>query len=261
MPPTDRSWTLIGRVSDAYGVYTLLATMVSGASFAVSTILVWWADPSTTLLGKVLIALALGFTMALLGLLLIGSAGWAYHRWSADSPLQEPITQQPTIGRLIGAPRIEWTNDGRVALKGRYEHSGRDLVVYVAYSSVGGPNHLTLTGVINARAPREKVSIVGRFDQGEVANIDIGYVFGVEGNQEVLQWGGKDMGGTKVGVTWGSYFGHIILVESSGVQHGYPFAVIARSFKSSPASPLILGPDLLTSHSKMMAIKGGAQFS
>jgi hypothetical protein len=67
----------------------------------------------------------------------------------------------------------------------------------------------------------------------------------VEGNQQIIQWGEPEQNNTKVGVTWGSYFGSIIFVSPDGREEPYSFAIVSRSQQGKPAPPVVIGPEVL----------------
>lgn len=160
-----------------------------------------------------------------------------------------------TLLALIYTPSVDL--DGRrIVFRGRYGRSGRGLVAYVTYAHAGGYGITTtpfavLTGNLNLREPRIKLTSISRFDRDEAVNVTVGTVTDADGGQQVLQWGDEHLNNTKVGITWGSYFGYVIFVENGGAEHAYPFAVVQRSVADKPGPATILSSDLLIAFLQM----------
>jgi len=91
----------------------------------------------------------------------------------------------------------------------------------------------------DVRVP-ERALEVAQLHAERVANL-----IRVGGNQQVIQWGEPEQNNTKVGITWGSYFGSIVLVGTDGKEETYPFAVVAKSQEGKPTPPVVIGPDIL----------------
>jgi hypothetical protein len=167
----------------------------------------------------------------------------------SDTPAQTQSTQ-PQVARLIKDPHIDWDAHGRLSLQGRYTRSDGQISVYVAYGQTGGPIPSSVIGGQLAIEPRIKIGSLIHLDREEKANITIGNVTAVEGDQQVLQWGEPQQNNTKVGITWGSYFGSIILVWPDGKEEPYSFAIVSKSQERKPVPPVVIGPDILANVSK-----------
>ena len=143
--------------------------------------------------------------------------------------LKEGAPQVADVQRLVKGPRLEWEAGGRVSLQGRYSRPGGPVSVYVIYS-LGGTLHFraqnTVLGGANlAVEPRIKVDALDHFDGDEKADLTLGFV--TSDNGLILQWGQPQQNKTKIGITFGSYFGAVILVWNEGKnEESYPFAII-----------------------------------
>lgn len=202
---------------------------------------------------------------------ILGIAGAAYGLGLRTSSNSSPLLERgesasPAVtNRLIKDPRIEWdAAKMRLSLHGRFQRAGGQLSVYISYMLTGGApvtsareatiRVLTLGALVE---PRIKIDPIDHFDRGEKVNIQIGFVtLYPENNSQVIRWGDEKSENIQVGITYGSYFGNVILVwrDGSHPDELYPFAVIARSAASNmPTPPLILGPDILMAISEIGA--------
>jgi hypothetical protein len=72
--------------------------------------------------------------------------------------------------------------------------------------------------------------------------------FVTEDNGKLIQWGQPIQNKTKVGISFGNYFGNVILVWD-GKEEQYPFAIIATSdlqvSGKDATPPIMIGPDVL----------------
>jgi hypothetical protein len=170
-----------------------------------------------------------------------------------QSPLQPRLqTANVQLQHLIKDPRLEWDEaSGRVSLHGRYSQPGGPLNVYVTYEHTNvlmsdrrPSTVLSGTGTVE---PQIKLDSVLHFDEGETADITLGFISG-EGLQRILQWGTPQQNKTKIGVSVGNYFVNIILVWSDGKsKDSVPFAVVSTYNKRADPipPPILIGPDLL----------------
>jgi hypothetical protein len=152
---------------------------------------------------------------------------------------------------MIKAPRLDWDPGGRLSLQGRYTRHGGPISVYVTYENMGGafarrPN--TVLGGTGSIEPRIKVDSISHFDEGEMADLTLGFV--IDDNGKILQWGPPQQNKTKVGITFASYFGNVILVSGDGKNvDSYPFAIISTSDQQTTGAnaspPIMIGPDVL----------------
>jgi hypothetical protein len=153
--------------------------------------------------------------------------------------------------RLIKAPRINWDASGRLSLQGRYTRPGGPMSVYVTYELVGSPfERKTITVLVGSGTvePRLKVDSLSHFDEDELADLTLGFV--TDDNGKILQWGLPQQNKTKIGITFGSYFGSVVLVWNDGkTVESYPFAIVATNEKLTSGRdappPLLIGPDIL----------------
>jgi hypothetical protein len=160
------------------------------------------------------------------------------------SALRRPGPALPMAAGLIKDPHVDWDSKDRISLRGRFTRSGGPLTVYVTYGQTGGDQRPVIGGSLLVE-PRIKIGSLAHFDHDEPVNVAIGHVMAVEGNQQVIQWGEPEQNNTKVGITWGSYFGSIIFVSPDGGEEPYSFAIVSKSQQGKPASPLVIGPDVL----------------
>jgi hypothetical protein len=174
-----------------------------------------------------------------------------------SQPPSENTKSVPLIGsstpsdqHLVKNARIDWDPQGRVSLQGRFTRRDGPITVYVSYgqsshAGLGYQANLVVNGNLLIE-PRIKIATLDHFDKDERANITIGIVTSVEGNQQVIQWGEIQQNNTKVGITWGSYFGSIVFVWRDGREESYPFGIVAQlQADNKGAAPIIIGPDVL----------------
>jgi len=161
----------------------------------------------------------------------------------SDAPAQTKSSLPMATG-LIKDPHIDWDNKDRISLQGRFTRLGGPVTVYVTYGQTGGGQRPVIGGSLLVE-PRIKIGSLAHFDHDEPVNVAIGHVLAVEGNQQVIQWGEPEQNNTKVGVTWGSYFGSILFVSPDGSEEPYSFAIVSKSQQGKPAAPVIIGPDVL----------------
>jgi hypothetical protein len=150
----------------------------------------------------------------------------------------------PMAAGLIKDPHIDWDDKDRISLQGRFMRSGGPVTVYVTYGQTGGDQRPVIGGSL-AVEPRIKIGSLAHFDHDERVNVAIGHVVAVEGNQQIIQWGEPEQNNTKVGITWGSYFGSVIFVWPDGSEEPYSFAIVSKSQQGKPAAPVVIGPDVL----------------
>lgn len=167
----------------------------------------------------------------------------------------QEIKKTERVERLVKNSRVNWDPGGRVSLQGRYVRSGGPISVYVTYESLGNgsnrqPNTvLSATGLIE---PRIKVDLVSHFDREEMADLTLGFV--TRDNGLILQWGQPKENKTKIGITLGTYFGNVIVVDGEHEEQ-YPFAIVATYQRTDiPAAqqppPILIGPDILLTQQK-----------
>lgn len=175
----------------------------------------------------------------------------SYSEQTSETPLEKP---QETA-RLVKDPRLDWdAASGRLSLQGRYSRPGGPISVYVTYavgwgSSIFRAPNTVLGGGNFSIEPRIKVDSFAHFDREEKTDITLGFI--MEDNGLILQWGQPQQNKTKLGITFGSYFGAVVLVWNDGKnEESYPFAIIATFQKTDrPGAqqppPIILGPDAI----------------
>ena len=161
----------------------------------------------------------------------------------SEHPITAPIPRQGA-DQLIKLPTIEWNSDGKVTLEGRYSRAGSSLNAYVTYGLTGGIAESRVLGAVTIIEPRIKIDSVSRFDRDERAQFLLGVVTNVEGNQQMIQWGRLELNNIKVGITYASYIGCVILVTADGAEDRYPFAIVSRQ---NVAAATVVGPPLLSS--------------
>jgi hypothetical protein len=156
------------------------------------------------------------------------------------------------VQRLIKDPRLDWDVSGRLSLQGRFTRPGGPISVYVTYATTTGstfarrPNTVLGGGGITGE-PRIKVDSLSHFDREEKTDITLGFV--TEDNGKLLQWGQPQQNKTKIGITFGTYLGAVILVWNEGKnEEAYPFAIVATFEKTDrPGAqqppPIMIGPD------------------
>ena len=118
----------------------------------------------------------------------------------------------------------------------------------------------TVVGGRLAVEPRIRIGAIPHFDNEESADITVGTIISVEGNQEVIQWGELEQKNIKVGLTWSNYFCFLILAWKDGREELYPFVFVSRSHSSDansavPERPKILGPDVVLAYLSMQGSK------
>lgn len=162
-------------------------------------------------------------------------------------PPSEGIVSTP----LIKGPRLDWDASGRLSLQGRYTRQGGPISVYVTYESLGSMltrrTNMVLAGP-GGIEPRIKVDSLSHFDEDEMADLTLGFV--IDDNGKILQWGQPQQNKTKIGITFASYFGNVILVSSDGkTVESYPFAIISTSDQqvtgANASPPIMISPDVL----------------
>jgi hypothetical protein len=172
-----------------------------------------------------------------------------------------------TAERSINDTRIYWDQGGRVSLRGRFTRADGPVSIYVTYGSAGGSPafpEIKIRSVVGGKLlveSRIKIGSIAHFDKEEIADITIGTINDVEGNQQVIQWGEPEQKNVKVGLTWTNYFCFLILVCRDGREEFYPFAFACRSHSSPdgnstvPEMPAIFGPDVMLAHWSMQTPK------
>jgi hypothetical protein len=161
---SEKAWLRAGRIADAYA---LLCAAVTGLGMVASAILTWWTDPNTTLFGKVLIALALGFAIAAGALLLIGVAGWAYRRWGPNQPSlptsapggPRSPTQVPTVEPRRPSALVSKTPTSQSPADVRYTREQVEKLVPALHALRG---HVVSTLLPNAEAISKAVGQAAR---------------------------------------------------------------------------------------------------
>jgi hypothetical protein len=146
----------------------------------------------------------------------------------------------------------EWDGNGNVIFSAVALRSGEKLTVYLDYQL--GPASPTGGGFVlpGQTMPDARVEIgsIDHFSHDQRIRITLATVTDFEGHQQIFQWGDASYNNTKVGVTWGSYIGRIVLVSQDKSEEYYYFIVIPRSFDGDPRPPIIVGPDLMDVASK-----------
>jgi hypothetical protein len=194
------------------------------------------------------------FIAPCLGVAIIAIAAAAYGfglRSSAGIDTAKAKSDGIVSAPLIKGPRLDWDASGRLSLQGRYTRQGGPISVYVTYESIGSaitrrPN--AVLGGAGSIEPRIKVDSLSHFDEDEMADLTLGFV--IDDNGKILQWGQPQQNKTKVGITFASYFGNVILVSSDGKNvESYPFAIISTSDQqvtgANASPPIMIGPDIL----------------
>jgi len=152
---------------------------------------------------------------------------------------------------LIRNPFIEWgAGAGPVIFHAQFNRSGGDLAIYVDYGQAFA-DRVIIDGPV-AKESRKQIDFIDRFVRESEMKALIGNVTEQAGNQLVLQWGQERFGNIKVGITGGSYFGHVILVPREGQEETYPFMIIGHP-KQNFWTSTIVGPNAL-----MFLMNGGA---
>jgi hypothetical protein len=185
------------------------------------------------------------FVMVLAGAALLATGLYYTVRPVATPP--PPGANVPT-DPIIQDGRFDWDAADQVVFSGRYLRSGKHVNAYVSYANL--PQKRVLGGTGPSIGPRIKIDSVDRFDKNAQASILIGRITSVEGNQQIITWGRPELGNMSVGITWGSYFGCLVLVEEGGQENHYTFAIIAAqdglaTQDRKVAPPTIVGPPLI----------------
>jgi hypothetical protein len=126
---------------------------------------------------------------------------------------------------------------------------GEKLAVYLDYQL--GPVSPAGAGFVlqgqMMRDARVEIGSIDHFSRDQRIRITLATVTDAEGHQQVFQWGDAFYNNTKVGATWGSYIGRIVLVHQDKSEEYYYFIVVPRSFGGDPRPPIIIGPNLISS--------------
>lgn len=177
--------------------------------------------------------------------------------WFRDPVVKESAQQPPALAQsdpLLKDPGINWvgwTGAGRVMFTATFRQSGEKLAVYLDYAGAGGG--IGTLSVMNGPSfplpeNRLEIGFIDRYVVGQKLEVTVAIVSTTDGKQQIFQWGDQKYNyeQAKVGVTWGSYVGRIVIFGPDKKMETYPFMVISRSFENAPNPPVILGPKLLS---------------
>jgi hypothetical protein len=139
----------------------------------------------------------------MLGVIIVGVCGIWYLTQNQDGGTARQagpeLLPQAAGVKAINDPRVDWDAAGRVSLQGRYTRSDGPITIYVTYgqtSSLMSRPQSVISGT-TAVEPRIKIGSISHFDRDEKADITIGVVSAVDGNQQIIQWGERQQNNTK----------------------------------------------------------------